>query len=149
MASHVRLFLETREPTAPLIALLRRYTGKGMNDLRQAIMARQPFLDMAPHERQHSDVCKRIAEMLDELEARGVRYAAEVDGVRRDPQHLRNILQSGERAASKPSIWPTWTLVSPASARWSGSGKKPRAVCSGPFLSRLSRAMAIRAMKPR
>jgi hypothetical protein len=45
MSDHFLLRLETREPTAALIALLRRHTGKAMNELRQAILTQQPFLD--------------------------------------------------------------------------------------------------------
>lgn len=94
MTSYVRLFLEKTEPTAQLIVLLRRYTDKGMDDLRRAIMAQQPFLEVALHDRRHPDFYKRIAELIDELEAQGVPYAADVNGVRRHPPYLRNILQS-------------------------------------------------------
>jgi hypothetical protein len=93
MADHFRLRLETREPTAALIALLRRHTGKATNEVRQAILAQQPFLDERPHHNEYSDFCTRVTDLLNDLEARGIRYAVEVDGKRVSPQHLLNLFQ--------------------------------------------------------
>ena len=93
MASHFRLFLETMEPTAPVIALLRRHTGKGMSELRQAITTHQPFLDETPHHNEYSEFCTRVAELLNEFEARGIRYIVEVDGVRESPRYLQSLFQ--------------------------------------------------------
>lgn len=93
MADHIRVFLETREPTAELIGLLRRHTGKGVNDLRQAIVTQQPILDEKPHHNEYTEFCTRTTELLDELEARGIRYAVELDGVGESPQDLRNEFQ--------------------------------------------------------
>src|SRR5262245_52793127 len=93
MADHCRLRLETREPTAALIALLRRHTGKAMNELRQAVLAQQPFLDERPHHNEYSDFCTRVTDLLNDLEAQGIRYAVEVDGKKVSPQHLRNLFQ--------------------------------------------------------
>src|SRR5262245_43240279 len=93
MADHCRLRLETREPTAALIALLRRHTGKAMNELGQAILAQHPFLDETPHHNEYSDFCTRVTDLLNDLEARGFRYAVEVDGKKVSPQDLRNLFQ--------------------------------------------------------
>ena len=93
MADHFRLCLETREPTAVLIALLRRHTGKAMNELRQAIVTQQPFLDERPHSNEYSEFCTRVTDLLNDLEAHSVRYAIEVDGEKVSPHDLRNLFQ--------------------------------------------------------
>jgi hypothetical protein len=88
-AAHVRLLLETREPTTPLIVLLRRYTGKLMDHLRQSVMPGRPVLDKELH---HSEY-PVLGELLRELEARSIRYDVEVDGEPESAQYLRNLLQ--------------------------------------------------------
>ena len=93
MAGHFRLSLETIEATAPVIALLRRHTGKPISDLRQAVSNRQPFLDETPHHNQYSEFITRITALLDDLEAKGIPYLVEVDGASESPQYLRNVFQ--------------------------------------------------------
>lgn len=93
MPGHFRLFLKTTEPTAPLIALLRRHIGKPTSDLRQAITNRQPFLDDRPHHNQYDQFIERVTELLDELEAGGVSYQVEIDGSLKTPQYLRNVFK--------------------------------------------------------
>ena len=93
MPHHFRLSLEMTDATASLIALLRRHTGKPISDLRQAIANRQPFLDERPHHNQYSEFIKRDIDLLDGLEAEGIRYLVEVDGSPESPQYLRNVFQ--------------------------------------------------------
>ncbi|MGC3971403.1 MAG: hypothetical protein QM775_29910 [Pirellulales bacterium] len=93
MSDHFRLFLETTQATAPLIALLRRHTGKPVSDLRYAITNRQPFLDEEPHHNRYSEFIERVTELLNDLEAEGVRYLVEVDGLPETTQYLRNTFQ--------------------------------------------------------
>src|SRR5689334_23227660 len=93
MADHLRLFLETTEPTASLISLLRRHTGQSISNLGQAITNRLPFLDETPHHNQYSEFVARVTELLDELETQGIRYGVEIDGVPESPQYLRNVFQ--------------------------------------------------------
>jgi hypothetical protein len=64
-----------------------------MNELRQAILAQQPFLDEKRHHNEYSDFCTRVTDLLNDLEARGFRYTVEVDGKKVSPQHLRNLFQ--------------------------------------------------------
>jgi hypothetical protein len=97
MPDHFRFRLETREPTAALIALLRRHTGKAMNELRVAILDQQPFLDERPHHNEYTDFGRRVTDLLNDLEARDVRYAVEVDGKKVRPQDLRNVFQRWRR----------------------------------------------------
>jgi hypothetical protein len=91
VASHFRLSLETTEPAAPLIALLRRHTGKTISELCEAVAAGRPFLDEAPHHNRYSEFIARVTELLDELDARGIGWGVEVDGARESPQYLRNV----------------------------------------------------------
>ena len=93
MAEHFRLSLTTVTPSAPLIALLRRHTGKPLSHLREAIVTRQPFLDETPHHNEYSDFIVRITKMLDDLEVAGIAFQVEVDGVPQSPQYLRNVFQ--------------------------------------------------------
>ncbi|MDZ4688484.1 MAG: hypothetical protein SH850_25700 [Planctomycetaceae bacterium] len=93
MSNHFRLSLETTEPTAALIAILRRHTGKPISDLSQAITNRQPFLDETPHHNKYSEFIARVTELLDGLEAEGIRYLVDVDGSPENPQYLRSVFQ--------------------------------------------------------
>jgi hypothetical protein len=93
MPDHIRLSLETTEAMAPLIALLRRHTGKSISELRSAITTRQPFLDETPHHNQYSDFIARVTELLDDLEGKGIPYRVEVDGSPESPQYLRDVFQ--------------------------------------------------------
>jgi len=93
MSDHFRLSLATTEVAAPLIALLRRHTGKPISELYQAIANRQPFLDETPLHNQYSEFIERVTELLDDLEAEGIRYLVEVDGVPESPEYLRNVFQ--------------------------------------------------------
>ena len=93
MPNHFRLSLETTEVTAPLIALLRRHTGKPISELSQAIKQQQPFLDESPHHNQYSEFIEQVTKLLDDLEAQGIRYLVEMNGSPESPQYLRNVFQ--------------------------------------------------------
>jgi SMI1/KNR4 family protein SUKH-1 len=93
MAEHFRLFLQKAEPTAQLIGLLRRHTGKGVNELRQAIVTQQPILDEKVHHNAYAEYCTRVAELVNEVEARAIPYTLELDGMRASLQELLNELQ--------------------------------------------------------
>lgn len=93
MADHFRLYLETTEATAPLIAILRRHTGKSMSDLRQAITTRQPILDERPHQNQYSMFIETFTKLLNDLESDGIPYRIEVDGSPESHQYVRNVFQ--------------------------------------------------------
>jgi len=106
MADHFRVFLETREPTAELIRLLRRHTGKGANDLRQAIMSQQPILDEKPHHNDYPEFCTRTAELINDLEVIGIRYTVELDGVRESTQYVRNVFPQMAQPNFRPRSVP-------------------------------------------
>ncbi|MCA9113184.1 MAG: hypothetical protein KDA52_24745 [Planctomycetaceae bacterium] len=93
MAEHFRLFLETNKATAPVIALLRRHTGKPLSELRNAVSNRQPFIDETPHHNQYSEFITCVTALLDDLEAAGISYLVEVDGASESAQYLRNVFQ--------------------------------------------------------
>jgi len=95
MASHFRLTLKTTKATAPIIALLRRHTGKSMSDLRNAITTQQPFLDATPDQNDYEEFATSVVALLDNLEAEDIQYLVEVDGSPESLQHLRNIFQQG------------------------------------------------------
>jgi hypothetical protein len=102
MVDHFRMFLETREPTAKLIGLLRRHTGKGLNDIRQAIMAGQPILDEKPHHNDYAKFCTRTAALVNDLEANGIRYTVELDGYLEGPQYLQNLFAATAQVILHP-----------------------------------------------
>jgi|WetSurMetagenome_2_1015567.scaffolds.fasta_scaffold07334_7 hypothetical protein len=93
MTGHFRLFLDTTSPTAPLIALLRRHTGKALGELRHAIAGRQPFLDETPHHNRYSAFISQVTGLLNDLEAQGIPYLVEVNGLPEGPQYLRNVFR--------------------------------------------------------
>lgn len=90
MANHFRLTLEPRPPAASVIALLRRYTGRSIAELREAAAGRAPFINAEPHHNQYTEFIETVSRLLDELEAQGIAYRVELDGRPETPELLRN-----------------------------------------------------------
>jgi hypothetical protein len=93
MSNHFRLSLATTEATAPVIAVLRRHTGKSISELRRVITSQQPILDETPHHNQYAAFLESMIMLLDSLEAESIPYGLEIDGLPENRQFLNNILQ--------------------------------------------------------
>jgi hypothetical protein len=94
MPRHLRLTLDTGDATATLISMVRRFTGKPISEIRQAILGRGPIWEASPHHNEYSEVVPRFLAFLDDLEAAGATYVLEIDGRPEPTQYLRNINQS-------------------------------------------------------
>lgn len=91
MPSHFCIRLGAREPSALLIALLRRHTDKTIAQLRDAIIQQKPIIDEQPHHNGYSAFIEALTNLLNELEARGFEYLVELDGRSKSPEYLRNV----------------------------------------------------------
>jgi|SRR5579863_8795572 len=91
MSRHFRLTLETNEPSAALISVIRRHTGKPISELRATIAKRKPFLDEKPHHNNYSEFISKTTQLIDELESLHIVYLVEIDGASESTQYLRNV----------------------------------------------------------
>jgi hypothetical protein len=91
MSRHVRLTLETIQTSKPLIKLIQRHIGKSKSELRQAVASQHPLLDERPLDHLFSDFIASTTKLIDDLDAAGIAYRVEIDGVPKSPQCLRDV----------------------------------------------------------
>jgi hypothetical protein len=88
-----RLTLDTQDPGASLIAIIRRHTEQPIGVIRQNIISRSPIIAQEPHHNSYDNFIRRTETLVADLESMEVSFMIEIDGKIETAQYMHNVFQ--------------------------------------------------------
>ncbi len=90
---NLKLVIESSTAPTSLIALLRRHTGFSIGQIKSALLAGTPVLDVSPHHNEYDDFMESTEALICQLEKEHCDFRLIVDGEEESSQFARNVFK--------------------------------------------------------